>query len=121
MSRSLDGTWVVAAYRSGDDLVAPQDQGPDATLTIEDGSVFGSMGINRFTGSVERGLIAGPLATTRMSGPTRLMEQEDSLLRHLTDADAIEVDGNGMTVYCAGLNVIELRRSGTNDDDHSSQ
>ena len=120
MNPDLTGTWLVAAYRDGDDLVTPDREGPVPEITFEDGSVFGTMGINRFTGRVDGDLIAGPLATTRMAGPSQLMTQEDLLLRHLVEADTIDVDGDGMTMGRDGLNLVELRRSGTNETDDSS-
>lgn len=120
MEPDLAGTWIVAAYRDGDELVTPDDDGPRPEITFEDDSVFGSMGINRFTGRTERGVIVSPLATTRMAGPPQLMEQENLLLRHLVEADTIDVDGDGMTMGRDGLNLVELRRSGTNETDDSS-
>jgi heat shock protein HslJ len=120
MSVSFEGTWIVAAYRDGDELVVPDPDGPIPEVTFEDDSVFGTMGINRFTGHMESELVAAPLATTRMAGPPQLMKQEDLLLRHLVDADTIDVDGEGMTMGRDGLNLVELRRSGTNETDDSS-
>lgn len=120
MANSLDGTWLVTSYRSADLLISPAENGRGATLTIDGDSVFGTMGINRFSGRIDGGLIPGPLATTRMAGPPPLMEQEDLLLSHLSEADAIEADGFGMTVSRAGLILMELRRSGTNSGDRSS-
>lgn len=120
MRSDLAGTWIVAAYRDGDELVTPDDDGPRPEITFEGDSVFGSMGINRFTGHLERGLVAAPLATTRMAGPSQLMKQEDLLLGHLVEADTIDVDGDGMTMGRDGLNLVELRRSGTNETDDSS-
>lgn len=120
MRPDLAGTWIVAAYRDSDELVTPDADGPDPVITFEDDSVFGTMGINRFTGVVERELVASPLATTRMAGPPHLMKQEELLLGHLIDADQIDVDGDGMTMSREGLNLVELRRSGTKTTDHSS-
>ena len=120
MRSDLAGTWIVAAYRERDQLVTPDADGPLPEITFEDDSVFGTMGINNFTGVVENDSIVSPLATTRMAGPPQLMQQEDLLLRHLVDADTIDVDGDGMTMSRAGLNLMELRRSGTDETDYSS-
>lgn len=117
---SFDGTWVVIAYRSGDELITPIDGGPDLTLTIDGSGVSGSMGLNRLVGRFEHGSISGPLATTRMAGPPDLMRQEDALLAHLHEADEIVVDGVGMSFRRNGLNLVELRLSGTNGSDESS-
>jgi heat shock protein HslJ len=120
MSNSLEGTWIVAAYRLGDELVTPDEQAQEPVLTIDDVAISGTMGINRFTRRLEHGHVAGPLATTRMAGPPELMDQESTLLRHLAEADLIEVDGDGMFMSKNGLNTVELRRSGTRDTDRSS-
>ena len=120
MRSDLAGTWVVTAYRDGLELVTPDGDGRRLEITFQDDSVFGSMGINRFTGRVERDLIASPLATTRMAGPPQLMRQEDLLLQLLVGADVIDVDGNGMTMGRNGFKLVELRRSGTNETDASS-
>jgi heat shock protein HslJ len=117
---SFDGDWVIVVYRSGDELVTPIDEGPELTLAIDGSDISGTMGLNRLVGRFEDGLIAGPLGTTRMAGPPDLMEQEDTLLALLTAADEILVDGEGMTLRRDGLNLVELRLSGTNEADGSS-
>lgn len=115
-----DGVWVVTAYRSGDQLVVPVSQGREPTLTIDGDHISGTMGVNRLVGRLEAGRVSGPLATTRMAGSPELMKQEEDLLAHLGDADAIEVVDDGMSLTGNGLKLIELRRSGTNDTDGSS-
>lgn len=120
MRSDLAGTWIVTRYHDGLELVAPDSDGRRPEITFQDDSVFGSMGINRLTGRVERDLIASPLATTRMAGPPQLMRQEALLLQLLVGADTIDVDGNGMTMGRNGFKLVELRRSGTNETDASS-
>lgn len=120
MNSDIGGTWVVAAYRDDDELVTPAEEGARPEITFQDDSVSGTMGINRFTGRVERGVIVSPLATTRMAGPLHLMRQEELILRHLVEAETIDVDGNGMTMGRDGLNLVELRRLGTNETSDSS-
>lgn len=117
---SLDGEWVVTAYRSGDDLVTPIQGLRAPVLTIDGSEISGTMGVNRFSGRLQDGLVAGPLATTRMAGPPESMRQEDELLGHLGKADEISVEGDGMIVAGDGLNLIELRRAGTNGPDDPS-
>lgn len=112
----IRGTWVVTAYRSGDEMMLPDDR-VEATLVIDGSLIAGSMGVNRFSGQFDRGLPIGPLATTRMAGPEELMVQEDTLLELLQSADAIEVtdDGTGMFLNGDGLLLMELERAGTDD------
>lgn len=117
---SLDGTWVVVKYRSGDRLVTPVSDGPDPTLTIDGNGIAGSMGINRLVGRLEDGSIAGPLATTRMAGPPEIMEQENELLSLLHRVDEVIVERPGMTMRCEGLDLVKLRLTGTITTDGSS-
>lgn len=115
MSRdsALEGNWVVTAYRSGEEMVEP-DPRAEASLMIDGALIAGTMGVNRFSGSVDGDLPVGPLATTRMAGPEELMRQEDTLLELLESADVIEVVDEGMFFKSDGLILIELERSGTN-------
>jgi heat shock protein HslJ len=117
---TIEGTWVVRSYRSGDGLVTPSDQGPRPTLAIVGKTVSGSMGVNRLTCQITEDGRFGPVATTRMAGSVELMAQEDTLLGHLAGADSIEVRGEGMTLSRDGLNLVELERSGTGATDRSS-
>lgn len=109
---ALQGNWMVTAYRSGDMMVAPDDRA-EASLMIDGTLIAGTMGINRFSGQIDDELPIGPLATTRMAGPSELMRQEDTLLEHLQSADAFEVVDDGMFVRGDGLLLVELERLGT--------
>ena len=48
------------------------------------------------------------------------MSQEDTLMSHLHAADAVVVTDEGMTLSRDGLEMVELRRSGTSGPDASS-
>lgn len=114
LDSSLQGSWVVTAYRSGDRIVEPDDR-TEAYLTIEGDLIAGTMGVNRFHGRLGDSLPLGPLATTLMAGPPELMRQEEALLEHLQSAESLEVVGEGMFVRGDGLLLVELERSGTDD------
>jgi heat shock protein HslJ len=109
---SLQGSWTVTAYRSGDHMVFPDDR-VEANLVIDGDVMAGTMGVNRFTGRIGDGLPLGALAMTRMAGPAELMTQEDLLLEHLQNADAVDVVDDGMFVRRDGLLLVELERRGT--------
>jgi heat shock protein HslJ len=113
MTDLLEGTWVVARYLVGDELVQPIATPPEATMTIEGDRISGTMGVNRFTGRLETGLPVGPMAVTRMAGPPEAMAQEHALLAHLQEADHVEVDASGMRMTRDGLTTVEFRRWGT--------
>lgn len=114
MSNDLEiqGAWVVAAYRSGDEMVEP-DRRVQAGFTIDETSIAGTMGVNRFRGQIDGELPMGPLVTTLMAGPEGLMRQEETLLEHLQSADSLRVDGEGMFFSVDGLLLVELERTGT--------
>ena len=110
---AIQGSWVVTAYRSGDEMVEP-DERAEASLTIDGTLIAGTMGVNRFHGRIDGELPIGPLATTLMAGPEELVRQEETLLEHLAGADALDVVGEGMFLSSDGLTLVELERSGTN-------
>lgn len=100
-------------------MVSPDDLA-QASLTIDDTLIAGTMGVNRFSGPLGDALPFGQLATTRMAGPPTLMRQEDILLDHLHQADTVEVIGDGMSMSRDGLLLVELERSGTKEQVSSS-
>ncbi|HEY6635951.1 MAG TPA: META domain-containing protein [Acidimicrobiia bacterium] len=120
MRLSLTGTWAVTAYRTDAGMVEMSAEGGEAQLDIEDQTVAGTMGVNRFTGQLVDGLLGPGLAMTRMAGPPDLMSQENTLMSHLHEADTVVVTDEGMTFSRDGLELVELRRSGTNGPDASS-
>jgi heat shock protein HslJ len=117
----LQGTWEVVRYRSGDRWRNPVSEDHPATLTFDGDVIVGTLGVNRLRGQVGADGMPGPLTTTRMAGPAAAMEQEAVLLDLLHGADSIVFDMNGMSWSRNGLSLVELRRSGTNITDRSSQ
>ncbi len=120
MRLSLNGTWVVTAYRTDAGMVETSTEGKEAQMVIDYQTVAGTMGVNRFTGQLVDGLLGPGLAMTRMAGPPHLMSQEDTLMDHLHGADTVVVTDEGMTLSRDGLEMVELRRSGTSGPDASS-
>lgn len=114
MDNAHQGTWMVHKYRSGDEMIAvEEDSAP--VIEIEGDRASGTMGVNRLTGQWGDTFPLGPFATTRMLGPPHLQGQEDALLGHLSNADRIEVVGRGMFLSNDGLLLVELVRSGTEE------
>jgi heat shock protein HslJ len=119
MKPDIEGTWRVTSYRSGEVMVEP-DEEAEAFLEIDGAGVGGTMGINRFAGQLEGDSSFGAMAMTRMAGPPELMLQEDILLEHLQGVDEVEVNGDGMFLRRDGLLLVELERSGTDEEPATS-
>jgi heat shock protein HslJ len=105
-----EGHWEVSEIAIGGELVPPIE-GSQLTLSVEDGRVWGSSGVNRFAGRFGDDGLLGPLATTRMAGPDELMAQEDIFLRHLDEAEAWEHADQGISLIAHGLIVVTLTPS----------
>lgn len=90
--------WQLLAYNNGRGGVQSilADTQPTATFT-SDGRVSGSGGCNTFDGSYElegASIKMGPFATTRMSCPQPIMDQEQAYLTALENSVQLEfVDG----------------------------
>jgi heat shock protein HslJ len=117
-AQGLAGTsWRVTGYNNGRQAVVSVDAG--ATLTLQfsaDGSVGGSGGCNRYTGTYTTssgGLRFGPLGATRRAcvEPEGVMEQEAAFLRALGTASRARIDGDRLELRTAAgaLAVTALR------------
>lgn len=103
--QTLAGTsWTVVSYNNGENAVVSVLSGSSPSVEFgEDGSVSGSGGCNRFTGTVtaeEGALTFGPLATTQMAcaDPEGVMEQETAFLTALATATFYTVEGNTLAL-----------------------
>lgn len=111
----LEGEWTLSAFApdalvgaEGDPpatlrLLASRGQGPSLAFSA-DGTVAGSSGCNRLTGSYEieggHSLSFGPLATTRRACPPPLMALESLVLAQLEAVEGVYVrDGETLELY----------------------
>lgn len=104
-SSDADGSWVLTDFRTpAGELASPV--GVVITLDVEDGSFSGNAGCNQYFGdaSVESGVTE--VGTTMMMCPDNVMVQEDLYLSILTEADAVDVDGDTLTVTDASGQVV---------------
>ena len=104
-SSDADGSWVLTDFRTpAGELASPV--GVEITLMVEDGSFTGSAGCNQYFGdaSVESGVTQ--VGTTMMMCPDNIMVQEDLYLSILTEADAVDVDRDTLTVMDASGQVV---------------
>jgi heat shock protein HslJ len=92
-------TWMVTGYNNGKQAVVSVATGTHLTLEFSsDGTVSGTAGCNRFTGSYTAGpstvSIARVAATRKMCvEPATVMDQETAYLAALTMGTRIRVDG----------------------------
>lgn len=103
VNKPLEGTaWTCTSYNNGKGAVVTVISGSEITALFEGGRVEGSAGVNRYNGSFETSgdeLRIGPLATTKMAGPQKLMDQEAQYLRALEGATRFSVEGDSLVVY----------------------
>jgi len=96
----LDGTsWVLAAYRK----TAPIP-GTEITAAFRGGQVTGNAGCNSYFGSYEAQggeISVGAVGSTEMAcmDPEGVMEQELEYLKHLSDAQTYQIEGDRLTIY----------------------
>jgi len=95
-SFDLAGTsWTIIGYNNGKAAVVTPIVGSVLTLEFSaDGMVSGSSGVNTFSGAysaTEDSIEVGPLASTLMSGPDDLMQQEAAYLAALEAGTRWEV------------------------------
>jgi heat shock protein HslJ len=106
----LEGDWDVRTISVGGELVPPIEDSR-LTLSVDHDRVWGSSGVNRFTGRLGDDRLFGLLATTRMAGPHELMAQEDIFLRHLSEAEDWEHAEDGISLTSQGLVIVTLTPS----------
>ena len=115
-TEDLQGTWTLVEYLSSHGMVEPSMAGRETPhLLVEGDRIAGTMGVNRLMGQVGDDGLPGSLATTMMAGPTELMEQETTALRHLQDADAVTIEGDRLIFWKEGSPVLELEASSGDD------
>ncbi len=88
---TLVGTWSMTEIAG---VVVPESA-PAEIAFLDDGTLNGGTGVNRFRGSyvlVDDTLTVGPLMTTRMAGPPEAMEQEQRVLGVLGKPLSVRID-----------------------------
>ena len=96
-------TWICSAVNNGAGGVVTigADSRIDAVFD-DDERVSGFSGVNRYYGSYEvdgESIKIGPLASTRMTGPAELMEQERQYLEALEKATRYVIVDGALTLY----------------------
>jgi heat shock protein HslJ len=110
-SAELDGAWVLESLGGVSELT-PGDPSVTSTLTLEDGKVSGTGGVNTFRGTYESPadgeLTFSPLATTRMAGPDAAMQQEAAFLQALDETARFEFDGDRLVLGNEGNDTLAV-------------
>ncbi|TVQ79130.1 MAG: META domain-containing protein [Phycisphaeraceae bacterium] len=100
-----DGGWSIVTVSDGNSAAGIPSTDPPVSVRFvageasgETGRVEGFAGVNRFNGAYriteDGGLSIGPIAATKMAGPSVLMRFEAAFLRALEASRSIERDGN---------------------------
>ncbi|ACQ79395.1 protein of unknown function DUF306 Meta and HslJ [Beutenbergia cavernae DSM 12333] len=97
---------IIGTWRFEDVGGVGVDQGrPPVVVFGADGTISGSTGVNRLTGTFTLDgdrLTLSPLATTRMMGPDHLMDLERAVLDFLAGPLSVEVSDDGAILALQG-------------------
>lgn len=102
------GTWTATAFLHRDAVSSPL-AGTELTITFApDGTLSGSGGCNRYTGTWSKPLRITGIAATEMAcaEPEGVMEQEQLYLAALPKAAGFSVEGNTLTLLTAAGTIV---------------
>jgi heat shock protein HslJ len=108
----IAGEWNLVAIDQ-----QPLKSGGTPTLVFEqDGSCWGSTGVNKFQSRVDLKKLAegwlklGPAAVTRMAGPPEAMALEKLFLTRLESVSSFEVEGDTLHLYTGDSETVTFQR-----------
>ncbi len=114
ISGALPGRWDVRFVRQETTLVPPSGHAAPYLEFDGTGRVTGHTGVNGVRGTARADgdrLYLGPLASTRMAGPSEAMDDEAALLRALDHVAGYRIDGHALYLMDAdGQTVVQLER-----------
>lgn len=106
----LTGAWTLVAI----DGTPVPDVGKTPTLEIlEDGTVSGVGGVNRFRTQLEitdGGLSFGPAAATKMAGPPEAMELESTYMARLEAVSSFAIEDGALRLWAADNEALTFKR-----------
>jgi heat shock protein HslJ len=114
---SIVGDWRVVAYNNGKGAVTSVSGAVINAAFDDAGRLSGRSGVNSYNGNYTADaageFVVGPLVTTKMAGPTDLMEQETAYLAALESARRYELSGSTMTLFRDdGATAVQMTRAG---------
>jgi heat shock protein HslJ len=108
----IAGEWNLVAIDQ-----QPLKSGGTPTLVFEqDGSCWGSTGVNKFQSRVDLKKLAegwlklGPAAVTRMAGPPEAMALEKLFLARMESVSSFEVEGDTLHLYTGDSETVTFER-----------
>jgi heat shock protein HslJ len=105
-----DRDWELSQYRTDSGLIDAAEAGRPAVLRFEDGRLGGSAGCNRLLGGYtldgDELRINPNLASTMMSCPPPLMDQEQAVTAALTQVAGFDVTDDGLALTDADGEVL---------------
>ena len=106
----MAGSWTLVAI----DGMPFADVGKAPTLEIlEDGSVSGVGGVNRFRTQLEitgAGLSFGPAAATKMAGPPEAMELESAYMKRLSAVTSFAIEDGTLRMWAGDNEALTFKR-----------
>lgn len=107
----LEGTWVLVSF-GGTTELTPADPAVTTELTLLDGEVTGTGGVNRFTGTYEAtddgALTFGPIASTKMAGSDEAMAQESEFFAALEATEHFGFNDGNLVLSDLGNNTLAV-------------
>jgi heat shock protein HslJ len=110
--RLITGEWTLVAI---DEQILTSGGTP--TLVFEeDGSCWGSTGVNKFRSNADIKKIAngllelGPAAVTRMAGPPEAMALERMFLERLSATSSFSIEGDTLHLYAGERGAVTFER-----------
>ncbi len=112
-ARSIVGDWELSRFDE-ELLVLPESVRRPNLLINPDGAVYGLSGVNQyrstlsFDGMQQGAFVMGPIAATRMAGPSEAMDIENRFLESLQNTRNYRVDGDTLVLIGADGDLLHL-------------
>lgn len=107
----LEGTWVLDSFGAPSGL-SPADPSVTTTITFDDGEVWGSGGVNSFSGTYDAAdggeLTFGALQSTEMAGSPQAMEQESAFFAALQETRHFEFNAGKLILTSSGNDTLAV-------------
>ncbi|MGB7962348.1 MAG: META domain-containing protein [Propionicimonas sp.] len=107
----LEGSWALESFGAVSGL-RPADPEVTTAMTLADGKATGNGGVNSFSGTYEASKAGevsfGPIAATKMAGPSNAMAQESAFFAALEETTGFEINGGNLVLSDLGNNTLVI-------------